>query len=99
MSQPRTDDRTKVIAEAERLLANITPDDCHVQRMRYEHGGGRMYRAVPTPEQRYLGEEDRTLIIDAYNEGDREFYFAAASVVRQLLALVTETPRPDPETP
>lgn len=65
--------------EAERLLKDITPDDEHMKRNRYDHGGGRMFRDA----------EDRTLVIDAYQEGDREFYFNAPRLVRQLLALLS----------
>ncbi len=42
---------------------------------RYEHGGGRMYR-----------EEPRQLVMDTYEEGDREFY--AALSPETVLALV-----------
>ncbi len=51
----------------------------HLVRYRYSHGGGRMTREQPT---------DQGLVIDAYNEGDREFYFSAVDDVAALLAEV-----------
>lgn len=63
--------------EALQLLAAIQPDDACVHRVRYDHGGGRMYRE--TPDRR------RSLILDVYEAGDREFYFNAARLVRALL--------------
>jgi hypothetical protein len=80
-----------VQAEAERLLAATTPEPW--QQIRYDHGGGRMYQAVPRADARYPGEERRSLIIDAYQQGDREFYFNATRLVRSLLAEIDRVTR------
>lgn len=45
---------------------------------RYEHGGGRLFIDAPAGES-------RTLVLDAYNEADREFYFHAHGDVARLL--------------
>jgi hypothetical protein len=72
--------------EALRLLAAIQPDDAHVHRARYDHGGGRMYRELP--------DGRRSLILDVYEHGDREFYFNAARLVRALLGSACEDAPP-----
>lgn len=62
----------EALARAERA----TGGECIV-RNRYSHGGGRMYR------------EDgpaRDLILDVYDEANREFYFAARTDVPRLAA-------------
>lgn len=68
-----------IAARAEKATPTTTE---HIKRARYDHGGGRMYRAIP------LGvlNEERTLIVDTYNLGDREFYFHALEDVQTLLA-------------
>lgn len=70
-----------VRSEAARLLKGISQEP--LTRIRYEHGGGRMYK----------DGESRQLVIDAYDEPDREFYFAAAGLVRDLLALLASLVR------
>jgi hypothetical protein len=80
----------ELIERARRLLSAAQPDDGHVKRVRYDHGGGRMFRAVPRGHGApWHDDEDRTLMIDAYQEGDREFHFAAASLVRDLASSLT----------
>lgn len=51
--------------------------------IRYYHGGGRMYLSrVPAG----LTSEDRELVADLYQEGNREFYFACSpEVIEGLL--------------
>jgi len=69
------------IQEIEALLAlreKATPTH-DATLMRYDHGGGRFYREVG---------RDRSLIADFYNEGDREYYFAAANATEALRKLV-----------
>lgn len=66
------------IAEIRQRLDDALPDDEHVVRARYEHGGGRMWREAP--------KGSRDLIIDAYDQSDREFYFDAKAAVHDLLA-------------
>lgn len=73
----------EIAARAEKA----TPTDGrYTKRVRYDHGGGRMYLAVP------LGvlNEERKLIIDAYDQDDREFYFHALDDVAFLLQLVAK---------
>jgi len=48
----------------------------------YEHGGGRMFADD--------GNGGRNLVIDAYNEADRDFYFSARA---DVLALIDEIDR------
>ena len=47
---------------------------------RYDHGGGRLFR-----------EEPRQLVMDTYEEGDREFYALASPSV--ILALIERVER------
>jgi hypothetical protein len=60
--------------------AAATPDSPRRVRMLYEHGGGRMYDSEP-PEG-----GGRDLILDAYDSGNRDFYFAAHGDVVFLLS-------------
>ena len=50
-------------------------------RSRYDHGGGRMY----------IDGEARSLVLDAYEEADREFYFNAHADVAALLSALDAT--------
>lgn len=53
-----------------------------IVKMRYEHGGGRAYKTPDgNPESM-----PRTLIIDCYEEADREFYFHAREDLPALSA-------------
>ena len=57
-----------------------TPFDERMRQNRYEHGGGRMFRDGDAG--------DRSLVLDCYDEPDREFYFHAYQDVKTLLAEV-----------
>lgn len=63
-----------------------TPTTEHIKRARYDHGGGRMYRETGN---------DRDLILDVYDEGDREFYFNALEDMEFLLSKVREPLGPE----
>lgn len=52
---------------------------------RYDHGGGRAMR-IKDEQGRELFGQDRVLVGDFYNEGDREFYVHALQDVEDLLA-------------
>lgn len=67
------------IAALERLEDDATVMDEHVVILRYEHGGGRVYRD---------GLAGRKLIADFYKEGDREAWIAARTALPRLLAEV-----------
>lgn len=70
----------QIAAIWERLEAATATDE-HTKRVRYDHGGGRMYREAAG---------DRDLLVDCYNLGDREFYFSAVDDVRYLLSALRE---------
>ena len=73
----------QTIEEIRARHAAATDTDGYATRfIRYEHGGGRLYREI--------NEHGRSLILDAYEEADREFYFAAHADVRTLLARIDE---------
>lgn len=72
-TQPTLPDR---LAEIRARLDAATPGP-HVQN-RYDHGGGRSY--VESPRQ---------LVLDVYEEGDREFYFHAPADIAYLLSALT----------
>lgn len=59
--------------------ANAATPAERLTAMRYGHGGGRMFVEGPIL---------RKLIIDAYHEPEREFYFAARTDVPALIAEV-----------
>lgn len=63
-------------AALRRLHAEATPDDGCIVRDRYQYGGGRMSR---------VNGVDRQLILDVYDEGNREFYFSVHSSLPALL--------------
>lgn len=63
------------------LIDWATPEP--LQRNLYDHGGGRMFREL-SPER------TRTLVIDAFNQADRNFYFEA---LPNMQALVDEVER------
>ena len=57
----------KALSEMEEREKAATPEP--MVRIRYDHGGGRMYQEKP--------DGGRNLVLDAYEEPDREFYFQA----------------------
>jgi hypothetical protein len=64
------------IAEIEARANDATQEP--LKRNLYDHGGGRMLKD---------GEAgSRWLVVDAYNEADREFYFGALADVKALIA-------------
>lgn len=69
------------LEEIEERLAGATPvDPATTRQVRYEHGGGRMY--VESGQRVGL---NRDLILDVYDEGNREFYFNAPADIRHLV--------------
>lgn len=52
--------------------AKATPVDDRIMRFRYQHGGGRMIR------------DERELVLDVYDEANREFYFSARTDIPAL---------------
>lgn len=79
--QPKDDPLLETVTAA---LANRTPGP--IVYVRYEHGGGRAYRSVPRPDVVAWGDqEDRTLVLDCYHEGDRELFFHAPEWLSALV--------------
>lgn len=66
-----------ILVEARELLANAAHGP--LELIRYEHGGGRLYR-----------EEPRDLVADFYDAGNRELYYRAPEL---LCALADEVER------
>lgn len=66
--------------------ANAATDlpENQTRRNRYDHGGGRMY---------VESNGGRDLIVDVYNECDREFYFHARTDIPKLIAALRECRR------
>ena len=62
----------------ERRAAKATPVDDRIMRFRYQHGGGRMIR------------DERELVLDVYDEANREFYFSARTDIPALCQEVRE---------
>ena len=60
-----------ILVETRELLANAAHGP--LKLIRYEHGGGRLYR-----------EEPRDLIADFYDAGNRELYYRAPELLRAL---------------
>ena len=56
------------------LMKGATP--VPLTLIRYEHGGGRLYR-----------EEPRTLVADFFDEGDRELFAAMRNALPALLTI------------
>jgi hypothetical protein len=54
----------------QRKLANVAGETKTLTVMRYDHGGGRVY---------FEFEQERHLVADFYNAGDREYWIAAAN--------------------
>lgn len=75
--------REDVQEEAKRLLEGVTPEP--LKFTRYGHGGARLYRDGDAGE--------RQLVADFFDEGNREFYYAAPRLVRSLLAHVESLSR------
>lgn len=63
---------TDLVAEVEELLANAAHGPLTL--IRYDHGGGRLYR-----------EEPRDLIADFYDAANRELHYAAPDLLRRLV--------------
>lgn len=72
--------KSDVVKEARELLANAAHGP--LQLIRYDHGGGRLYREKP-----------RDLIADFYDAGNREFYSRAREIVSALCNEVEELRR------
>jgi len=72
----------KPVPRLRELLDGAKPKHEHVHRARYDHGGGRMY-SHSDPDN---GDGRRDLMLDAYNEGVREFHFTIADELPALLA-------------
>lgn len=66
------EDQQARIAEIRERWSNAT--DVPLTAIRYEHGGGRLY----------VDGDRRQLVLDAYEEGDREFYFNAYADMGEL---------------
>lgn len=71
---------TEELAEIKTLIAAATPEP--LRRNLYDHGGGRMYRDG--------GSGERKLVLDAYDQADRDFYFSARV---NMMTLVQEVER------
>lgn len=74
-SRPSIDE---VIARVRELDEKATPAPALT---RYGHGGGRAWTGTAL-------EPGRTLVADYYNEGDREFYHAARTLLPRLAKVV-----------
>lgn len=69
---PKTTERD-LVEEVEELLAKATPGPRTL--IRYEHGGGRLYR----------DGDSRELVADFYSEGDRELYSRTDELLRRMV--------------
>lgn len=78
---------TSLPSEIAAALEQITPHDEHLVFARYGHGGGRLFRQLP--DESALRSGERTLILDVYQEGDRELYFKAVDLLRRALVLLS----------
>lgn len=68
--------------EIEQRALKAKPDGAgEIVRMRYDHGGGRMYQQTGV---------SRNLILDVFEEDSREFYFQAREDVLALCERVKE---------
>jgi hypothetical protein len=68
------------LMEIKVLIAAATPEP--LRRNLYDHGGGRMFRDGKSGE--------RELVLDAYGQADRDFYFSARI---NMITLVQEVER------
>lgn len=76
------------VAAIRELLARATPMDEFVQLIRYDHGGGRLFRETDE------GTRNRKLIADFYEESDRELFYAMRNSAASLLDGYERAQRP-----
>ena len=65
---------TDTTERAKKLLADATPGPWSISR--YDHGGCRAF---------VQDDRTRSLVFDAYHEGDSELLFAAPTIIRELI--------------
>lgn len=70
----------RAVSEIEARANAATAVNEHTKRVRYDHGGGRMYNDAQ--------DGGRDLVLDLYNESDRELYFHAREDIPALCATV-----------